>query len=162
MNGMVSHNRAVMDFINDKQQEYARRMQAAAPDSNFEILLQFQPFTQTMVDRGLDKGGNVLGLERVVADGPCLQWMIALTVDTAENQEVLLPLIYELRDLINKYADEQGIQRNWVFANYASADQDPLASYGEESVAFLRDVSARYDSKQVFQKLRQTGFKIPA
>ncbi|KAH7362471.1 FAD binding domain-containing protein [Plectosphaerella cucumerina] len=160
-NGMVAHTREVMDFINDKQQEYVAKMKAAAPESNFEVLLQFQPFTQTIVDKSIAKGGNVMGLERVVADGPALQWMIALTVDTEENQQIIRPLAEELAATINKYADDNGIQRDWVFVNYGSAIQDPVATYGEENIQFLRDVSDKYDSRKVFQKLRQTGFKIP-
>jgi hypothetical protein len=158
---MVAHTREVMDFINDKQQEYVAKMKAAAPESNFEVLLQFQPFTQTIVDKSIAKGGNVMGLERVVADGPALQWMIALTVDTEENQQIIRPLAEELAATINKYADDNGIQRDWVFVNYGSAIQDPVATYGEENIQFLRDVSDKYDSRKVFQKLRQTGFKIP-
>ena len=48
----------------------------------------------------------------------------------------------------------------WVYLNYADKSQDPLASYGVENVTKMRDVAAKYDPNQVFQKLCPGGFKL--
>ncbi|KAG4432551.1 hypothetical protein IFR05_011963 [Cadophora sp. M221] len=160
--GMVSLDRHVMDLINEAQIEYVEKMKAAVPGANFTLLLQFQPVTRTMVSHAAASGGNVLGLEAVVADGPGNMWHIQFTVDSLEEQEQLQPLAIELADVFNRIADDNGAQKNWDFLNYANGNQDPITKYGAENVAFLKTVSAKYDRQQVFQKLRKTGFRLPA
>ncbi|KAL4403584.1 FAD binding domain-containing protein [Colletotrichum abscissum] len=159
--GMTSHSAAVMDFVLRTVPEYTERMQLAAPASNFELLTQFQPVTKSMVAHGDERGGNVLGLGRVVADGPALMWLLALTVDTAENQKLIFPLLLKLERVINKFADDEKLQKDWEFLNYSGLDQKPLLHYGEDIVHFLRNVSLEYDRNRVFQDLRKTGFRIP-
>ncbi|ROT43779.1 FAD binding domain-containing protein [Sodiomyces alkalinus F11] len=160
--GMTKSDLDIMAFIDEKHKEYVASMTAAAPDALFNILIQFQPVTESIVRHGAANGGNVLGLEAVVADGPALMWLIVFTVDTEENQDILLPLVMDYRDAINARATQLGVNSNWDYLNYAFADQDPIATYGEENVRFLREVSDKFDPSGVFQKLRKTGFKIPA
>jgi hypothetical protein len=50
----------------------------------------------------------------------------------------------------------------WRYLNYADKSQDPIASYGESNVQFLKDVTAKYDPETVFQTLCPGGFKISA
>ncbi|KAH7146916.1 FAD binding domain-containing protein [Dactylonectria estremocensis] len=159
--GMTAHNRRVMDLINQAQIEYVEKMKEAAPDSNFVLHVQFQPVTCSIVDHSIAKGSNVLSLEDIVADGPSIMWLVEFTVDTLETQEQILPLCLEFRDAINHIADENGAQKNWDFLNYANGDQGPISMYGAKNVAFLQSVSAKYDRRQVFQRLRKTDFKLP-
>lgn len=162
MVGMTTSSFEVMDFIDRGLNEYASKMQAAAPDSDFNVLIEFQPVTTMMVNHSVSQGGNVLGLEDVIADGPTLMWLIALTVDTPENQEVILPLALEYRDAINEYTTSIGANKNWKYLNYAWVDQDPISGFGAENLALIREVAGRYDPAEVFQRLRHSGFKIPA
>ena len=158
---MATNDIRVMKFVDEKHAEYVEKMKAAAPGSDFSVLVQFQPFTKSMVAHSRKAGGNVLGLEDVVADGPALNWLIAVTVDTAENQKKIAPLTLEYRNAINKYATSIGANKNWEYLNYALGDQDPIKHYGTESVRYLQVASKKYDPQQVFQKLRASGFKIP-
>jgi hypothetical protein len=164
MAGLTAHDKRLMTFMDDKHAEYVERMKAAAPDSDFSVLIQFQPVTQSIVKHSLERGGNVLGLEHVVSeDEPsAIMWLIAVTVDTEENQAKIHPLTLEYRAAVDAYADEIGINKGWRFLNYALGDQDPIAAYGEESVAFVKATAQKYDPEGVFQKLRGSGFKIPA
>ncbi|ERF72803.1 hypothetical protein EPUS_04238 [Endocarpon pusillum Z07020] len=146
-----------MKFIDKKHSEYVEKMKAAAPGSDFRVLVQFQPVTQSMVKHSVKSGGNVLGLEEIVAKGPTIMWLIAVTVDTAENQALTI----EYRDAVNKYANSIGANKNWLYLNYALGDQDPIAGYGAEVVEFLKATSHKYAPKGVFQKLRGSGFKLP-
>ncbi|KAK1659834.1 FAD binding domain-containing protein [Colletotrichum godetiae] len=159
--GMTSHGAAIMGFVLRTVPKYTERMKLAAPASNFELLTQFQPVTKSMVAHGDERGGNVLGLGRVVTGGPALMWLLALTVDTAENQVLILPLLLELERVINKYAGKEGLQEDWEFLNYSGFDQTPISHYGEETVHFMRNISLEYDPGRVFQDLRKTGFQIP-
>lgn len=158
--GQTTNDFRVLDFIDGKLKEYSQKMKAAAPESDFNVLIQFQPVTQSIVNHGLKAGGNVLGLEDVVADGPTIMWLIALTVDTAENQEKILPFALDFRADIDAYAKDLGLYKDWKYTNYAWADQDPLATHGPENIEFVHSVAKEYDPEGVFQKLRRTGFKL--
>lgn len=161
MAGLTSNDKRIMEFMEEKHDEYVEKMRAAAPDSVFSVLIQFQPVTPAMVAHSVEFGGNVLGLEDKVADGPTIMWLIAVTVDTEANQDKIHPLTIQYRNEVEAYADSIGINKHWQFLNYALGDQDPIKNYGEESVAFLQQTSRTYDPEGVFQKLRGSGFKIP-
>lgn len=49
---------------------------------------------------------------------------------------------------------------DFIFLNDASHDQNPLASYGTENLAKLREISRAYDPEQIFQKLQNGGFLL--
>lgn len=159
---MYASDLRVLTFIDAALLRATARMRAAAPGSIFQVLLELQPVTQSMVQHSTAKGGNVLGLEAVVADGPAVMFLIALTVDTAANQDIILPLTLEFRDEVNAFADSLGLNKNWKYAPYAFSDQDPLSHYGDENLELMRSVSAKYDPKGDFQVLRRSGFKVPA
>lgn len=162
MAGMTTNDIRVMKYIDDQHAIYVKKMQAAAPDSVFSVLVQFQPVTESIVKHSVKNGGNVLGLEAVVADGPALMWLIAVTVDTAANQKLINPITIAYRDAVNKYATKIGANKDWVYLNYALGDQDPISHYGKTNIDILKAASKKYDPKSVFQKLRKSGFKLPA
>jgi hypothetical protein len=150
-----------MTFMHDKFDEYVDKMRTAAPGSQFSVLVQFQPVTQSMVKHSRENGGNALGLESVVAKGPALMWLIAVTVDTEQNQDKIDPLTRAYKADVDAYAEEMGVGYPWVYLNYARGGQDPLAYYGSENIDVIRKASKRYDPDGVFQHLRRSGFKIP-
>ncbi|KAM5349465.1 hypothetical protein ACJ41O_005970 [Fusarium nematophilum] len=162
MTGMTTNDIRIMKFMDEKHAEFVEKMKAAAPGSEFSVLVQFQPVTPSIVSHAAQNGGNVLGLEDVVADGPVLMWLIAVTVDTAANQKKIAPLTLQYRDAVNAYATKIGANKNWEYLNYALGDQDPLKHYGAEAVKFIKKAAKKYDPKGVFQNLRASGFKIPA
>lgn len=86
---------------------------------------------------------------------------VPFTVDTAANQDILLPLYFEMNARILARADELGMNRHWNYLNYAHGSQDVFTGYGPENVAFMKGVSQTYDPTGVFQNLRQTGFHLP-
>lgn len=149
-----------MELFDDKLHTYADKMKAAAPDSEFNILIEFQPVPPSFVEQSKARGGNVMGLEPHVADGPLLMWLISLTVDTAENQEKILPLGIKFRDVINEETAKMGALKDTIYLNYAWEDQDPISHFGDENVAFLKSTAAKFDPKGFFQKQRHSGFKV--
>lgn len=159
--GLMKNDKKALTFMADKLESLVEKMQQASPDSNFEIILQFQPVTPRMVQIGKDNGGNALGLEDRVTDEPTIMWMVLLTSETAEEQELLAPIYFEYRDEIEAYTKETGVDLDWQFLNYANGNQDPIRSYGAEAVEFLKATSQKYDPEGMFQKLRKTGFHIP-
>lgn len=157
----MKSDKVALNFMVDRLDGVVEELQQASPESNFEFLLQFQPVTPRMVQIGKDNGGNVLGLEDRVTDEPAVMWMILLTSETAEEQEVLAPIYFKFREEIEAYTKEIGADLDWQFLNYANGNQDPIRAYGADAVEFLKETSQRYDPEGMFQKLRQTGFHIP-
>ena len=157
---MATNSLAALTIIDELHHEYAPKMQAAAPSSNFSTLIEFQPVTNTMVNNGAQRGGNILGLERVVENGPVLMWLVSLTVDTEENQKVILPIARKFVDAIKQKEQEAGHYIDWIYLNYAWRNEKPYNYYGQDNIDLLMDMSHKYDPDSVFQKLRQTGFKF--
>lgn len=55
---------------------------------------------------------------------------------------------------------EAGGDIDWQYLNYTDYTQNPLPTYGETNVAFLKKVAKKYDPSGVFQKRMPGGFKI--
>lgn len=65
-----------------------------------------------------------------------------------------------LRDELAAFAKSIGADNEYIYLDYADADQDPLGSYGEENVRKMKVAAKKYDPKGVFQKLQPGGFKL--
>lgn len=52
-----------------------------------------------------------------------------------------------------------GADLDLVYMNYADATQDPLGSYGERNVHFMKSVARRYDPEGFCQSAVPGGFK---
>lgn len=57
-------------------------------------------------------------------------------------------------------AQSKGLKHDLVYLNYANADQDPLASYGEDSLNHLKAAAKKYDPRGIFQTQVPGGFKV--
>lgn len=57
-------------------------------------------------------------------------------------------------------AKKRGLYHPFKYMNYAAMDQDPIGSYGENNIEFLKRVREAYDAEGVFAKLVPGGHKI--
>lgn len=74
----------------------------------------------------------------------------------------LLEKLGEYQQSVDEYATSLGANWGWRYLNYADRrTQDAIPTMGEEAIAKLKAVSAKYDPRGVFQQLRKSGFKIP-
>ncbi|KAK8044186.1 hypothetical protein PG993_004210 [Apiospora rasikravindrae] len=169
--GAYDNDARLIKFAVDKHASMVAELEKVmSADSGFNTLCMFQPISPNMVRHGVERGGNIMGLEERVfgnAEGTGegktgVMFLATFAVNGAENEEKARPLVQDWQDSIDAYADSLGLNWDWRFLNYANHNQNPLASFGERSLAKMQAVSAKYDPDQVFQKLRQTGHKIPA
>lgn len=100
-----------------------------------------------------------MGLDRQTEHGLILT--VSVMVKTQEDSAFISPEIKAWVDALQRFAAEINGNQDWVYANYADTIQDPIASYGAENVAFLRDVAGRYDPDGMFQSRCPGGFKLP-
>lgn len=129
------------------------------PAEQLGTQLLVQPMPKIFFEHGVEKGGNVMGMDRV--DGDSLQLLIACTVETAEQEKFLHERSAKLKDDVAAFAKSIGALRDWEYLNYADPTQDPFDSYGAANVAFLKQVSAKYDPTGFFQKQQGGGFRLP-
>ncbi len=102
-----------------------------------------------------------MGLERNPSDG--ILWLLSTMVRTADQNAFARPRVGACVDELRAFAAAavDGGLFDFVYMNYADGSQDVLAGYGAENLEFMRRVAARYDPRQVFQKLCPGGFKLP-
>lgn len=163
--GSIS-NAVVTDFLEFYYQtldDYISKMEAAIThNSSLSVVGNMQPVPRKWVDISNENGGNVMGLDGLVADGPLAAWLFSVTVTEEDDQPAVLALAEEFVGKLEEYADSLGANKNWHYLNYAYKTQNPIAGYGDEAIAKIKAASAAYDPEGVFQKLRHSGFKIPA
>ncbi|KAF6812655.1 6-hydroxy-D-nicotine oxidase [Colletotrichum plurivorum] len=130
----------------------------ATQDADFLNYITFQAMPKLLFEHSNAKGGNVLGMDREKDNAILfqMQHMVRSTADEAEARKQLLDMRQELKD----YYVAEGIDVEWEYLGYADGGQDPLSTYGPENIQLLKDVAAKYDPEQVFQKRVPGGFKV--
>lgn len=117
----------------------------------------FQPLPAYFVDVASRGVGNVLGL-RDTENG--VLFLLEVNVLAEANEAVGHAYAGALTAEIEAFAVSAGGNLDWRYLNYADPSQNPLGSYGEANVGFIREVAARYDPTGVFQTRFPHGFKI--
>lgn len=129
----------------------------AAADFGTQFIIQ--PLPTYFADLGAAKGGNVLGLDSSLTENQVLHLFI-VTMQTEEQESLVYGKLSALVAEYEAYAATSGADAQWRYLNYANPTQDPLKGYGAKNIAFLHEVSAKYDPTGVFQSRIPGGFKI--
>ncbi|KAK8063020.1 hypothetical protein PG997_015117 [Apiospora hydei] len=91
---------------------------------------------------------------------PTRRWTTLVDwTDAANDGEVRAVSIDTTRQWA-KLGQERGLHLPFLYQDDSSRDQNPLASYGEENVAKLKQIALKYDKTQFFQKLQNGGFLL--
>ncbi|KAK4185136.1 hypothetical protein QBC35DRAFT_504349 [Podospora australis] len=115
-----------------------------------------QHVSRNLIGVGEQRGGNALSLP----DKSQQWWTTIVDWESAKDDAVARSVAIGTTSQWQKRAVERGVDVPVLFMNDASRDQNPLASYGRESLQRLRAVSQRYDEAQIFQHLQRGGFKL--
>ncbi|KAL4877159.1 hypothetical protein BJY04DRAFT_230844 [Aspergillus karnatakaensis] len=164
--GGLHENFFTLTFANDPrivrkaiaiQDRLIEELKASVKSVNWSIISLFQPLPALFAQIGKQKGGNVLGLDEERNYILDLLW---LTWDNVEDNPLFNRIGETFMDELEDYAKSVGGDYPYVYLNYAAANQNPLRSYGEENLEFLRTVSEKYDPLGVFQEQVPGGFKV--
>jgi FAD/FMN-containing dehydrogenase len=122
------------------------------------LIMTYQPLPHVLYTAGESNGPNVLGLNRFNDDLINLLFTVSwpLATDNARVEAALK----SLETAIKAKMQEHGVANEWVYLNYAAAWQDPLRSYGQQNVNFMKGVSQQYDPRGLFQNGMPGGFKL--
>ncbi|TEA19689.1 Bifunctional solanapyrone synthase [Colletotrichum sidae] len=152
----------VMNFAVEKFYALVEDLKVALGDeSGFTSLCMFQPISKSLVEKGIQNGGNVMGLDEYIKNGNGILFLITLAVNGAENETISVPYVRAFTDDIESHAASLGLAWDWKYLNYAHSSQDVISSFGSAAIERLKAASTKYDPKGVFQKLRHSGFRIP-
>ncbi|KAK3295294.1 uncharacterized protein B0H64DRAFT_322350 [Chaetomium fimeti] len=132
---------------------------AFIPKQDFITQCLFQPLPTIMGQNSVAAGGNVMGVDRQPHNG--VLFLATAMVKTPEQEAFAYPKVKAWADAVAEFS--RGIEGGlleWRYLNYADKSQDPMASYGEANIKLMKEVAAKYDPEQVFQKLCPGGFKL--
>lgn len=138
--------------------EVVEEMKAASDTGDFISVAMFQPLALSYAARGLDRGGNVLGLEQFTGTHVlCLIW---LQVKGEEQSAIADKLVSGWTKGVNDYAKSIGKGSEFLYLNYADESQDPLNGYGHGNLEKIARAAKKYDPAGIFQTRVPGGFKI--
>ena len=63
---------------------------------------------------------------------------------------------------LTQNAATEGLDLSYLYVNNADAAQKPLKAYGGQSLAFFKEVAAKYDPRGVMQRLQGAGYLVTA
>ncbi|KAI1871137.1 hypothetical protein JX265_006177 [Neoarthrinium moseri] len=130
----------------------------ASQDADFLNYITFQAMPTVLFEQSIARGGNVLGMDR--EKGNAILFQMQHMVRNADQEAEARHRLIAMRMALKDYAKDIGTDVEWEYLGYADESQNPLATYGRENVAFLRDVATKYDPESVFQLRVPGGFKI--
>ncbi|UPX18393.1 uncharacterized protein EKO05_0008695 [Ascochyta rabiei] len=128
------------------------------PASDFTTQCLFQPMPTLFAGHSIRRGGNVLGLDQLKENA--LLWLIVGSTVTPDEHVIMREKLKAFSSTLEKFAESKDLSVNWRYLNYVDETQDPLKSYGQSNIDFIRRVAAKYDPSGVFQKTLVSGWKI--
>ena len=123
-------------------------------------IVAYQPDPSVMFSRAASTGGNVLGLTE--ASGDLINVLLTATWSDEADDELVVGQARNLFSQAQAKAVELGVDSPFLYLPYSYSWQDPLAGYGAANVAFMKQVSKKYDPTGVFQTQVPGGFKVSA
>ncbi|KAH8652133.1 hypothetical protein BX600DRAFT_471997 [Xylariales sp. PMI_506] len=101
---------------------------------------------------------NALGLEG--CDQPLVIIELPAKWVRASDEPIVRREVRRAIEAIDAFAQARGTGHRYRFANYCAEWQDPMRSYGPESLALMRGVSTKYDPDALFQRGCAGGGKL--
>lgn len=156
-----------MTFANDAEiftkivelnEAFVEEWKKTSDDPDFITQCMFQSIPTVFSKHSVEKGGNVMGLDKL--DQNVIMLLFNIAVKTADQEVIARPILRSYGEQMQEFAAGKSGLISWQFMNYADAYQDPLASYGADNVEKIRAAARRVDPKGIFQTKAPGGFKV--
>jgi len=139
-------------------QGWKDKYDATQPD--FLNYITFQAMPRLLFQHSVEKGGNMLGMDRDEVRGDAILFQMQHMVRTQAEEDDARTQLLEMRRMLKEKNVADAVDVEWEYLGYADRGQDPLGTYGQENIAFMKRVAADYDPEGVFQTRLPGGFKI--
>jgi hypothetical protein len=138
--------------------ELVNELKSMLPTNSFTTQCLFQPMPTLFAKHSVARGGNMLGLDKV--NESALLWLITGSTETPEQHAIMRERLSAFSATLEKFGGARNGNVDWRYLNYVDQTQNPLNSYGEQNVDFMRKVVGKYDPDRVFQEKVVSGWKI--
>ncbi|KZM20643.1 flavin adenine dinucleotide binding [Ascochyta rabiei] len=130
----------------------------AVPDATgFFPSISIQAITANQL-KGMQNGGKALGLNP--SNGPYFIMNMSAQWADASDDARILAFFSAVIKKVKAEARDKGLDNDYIYMNYASQFQDPIASYGAVNVEKSQAVSAKYDAALIFLNFMPGHFKL--
>lgn len=126
--------------------------------SGFSTQCILQPLPSLFGEIGARKGGNMLGLDAVHTNS--IMWLGTVAYEDPAHDEITHQKLQKAYKELESFARHRGADVAFRYINYADKTQNPLKSYGQANLDFMKKVAAKYDPKLVFQTQMPGSFKV--
>ena len=120
--------------------------------------MSIQAITTPQLTQMQKNGGNALGLDP--CEGPYFILNLATSWNNSADDARIFKFHANFFDTVKSEAKSRGLDNNFIYMNYASQFEDPIAGYGAANKEKLKEISRKYDPTQVFQELNPGYFKL--
>jgi FAD/FMN-containing dehydrogenase len=126
--------------------------------AGIQPVIIYQAITDPILEKMSRFGGNALGLDQ--AGGPVLLMHISTWWSNEADDEKVYAFVNSFWEKVIAQAKSVGVYNEYIYMNYASMFQDPIAGYGEANKAKLKSIAKKYDPRGVYQTLQPGYFKL--
>lgn len=137
---------------------YVEKIKASAATGNWTLQDMFQPLPSLFAKHSVEKGGNMLGLDRF--NETLVLWQTYLAWQEPSQDALFQSFGNAFIDELREYAVSIGADNPFIYLDYAYKTQDPLASYGKKNYEHIQAMAKKYDPPGLFQTMVPGGFKI--
>ena len=130
---------------------YYEEVKSIMDAADIQATLSLQVITEPIIEKTAVRGGNALGLNS--KDGPLMLALIAMSWSDKADDERLSKFAATVLKRSVEAAKAKGNDHLYLYMNYGSSAQDPVAGYGAANQARLQAISKKYDPTGVFEKL---------
>lgn len=143
----------------DLHHQLVKEMKKESSDDEFETQCFFQPLPTIIAQHGAERGGNILGLERLKENAIVL--LASIAVNGEDQERLARGKMMEWKRKIEEYSKSVNGLLPFIYMNYADGPQDVIGHYGRKNVDKMRKVARKYDPEGIFHTREPGGFKIP-
>ncbi|KAM0559946.1 hypothetical protein ACHAPJ_003898 [Fusarium lateritium] len=153
------NDRRILKYATEVHEDLIKSLSRKIGADNFTTMWFLQPMNENLGRIGEERGGNMLGLERIQSSA--VMWTGLAQVNGTEADYAFAQSAMNIASAkIKEFSKKAGGEVDLVYMNYAHTSQNPLGSYGADRVKHIREVAEKYDPEGVFQNRFPGGFKI--
>ncbi|KAI0838426.1 FAD-binding domain-containing protein [Hypoxylon sp. FL0890] len=155
----VKNDERIIAKAVEVHQNLVEELKSFVTEADFRTQCILQPLPTFIAELSAATGGNIMGIERHPTNG--VIFLLSAMMKTSEQKAFAHPRVKASIEAVKEFAATiEGGNLPWIYMNYADKTQDVLGGYGIENVRKMKEVSAKYDPQQVFQRLCPGGWKI--
>lgn len=109
-------------------------------EPSLTIVANMQPVPRAFVDHSNEKGGTVLGLGDIVADGPLTAGLFFCDRHLDRRSACSPRIGRRTLSLVEEYESDLDANKHWHYLSYTHKTQDPVAGFGEFPLQELRQL----------------------